>query len=149
MTYKRASYIALGILFVVGIAYLWHAIGLTDARARDAIGPAYFPTVLGVLLLVLCAASFLKTLRSSDERVVTIPNAGLVALSVVLAGLFIAAWQYLSAIFYPVVFALCLILMTLFSRAGGWKRHAVNVGATAALTVGIYLLFDLVMQVRF
>lgn len=148
MSYKKASRIVLALLVLLAGAYFWSAIGLRDPRTRGAIGPGYFPVMLSVLLLVLCAISFVQTLRRTEDHQITIPNARLVALTLAASGLFLVAWRYLDG-FYALVFLFVAGLVTLFSPRRSLRQHAINLTLALVLTLCVWGLFGHIMQVRF
>lgn len=148
MGYKKATYLTLAVLTLLAGAYFWATIELRDPGTRGSIGPGYFPVILSVLLVILCAISFVQTLRSEEDRVIRIPNLGFVAAALVLVGLFLTAWHFLDA-FYAVAFAFVAALMTLFSPRGGVRQHAFNLTLALVLIAGVYGLFGFIMQVRF
>ncbi len=148
MSYKKATYLVLGLLVALAALYFWTAINLRDPRTRGTIGPGYFPVILSVLLVVLCAISFVQTWRSSEDKVITIPNLGLVSACIGLTALFLVAWRMVDG-FYALSFAFVLVLMTLFAPGRGLRQLAVNTAAALVLTGAIYGLFGYVMQVRF
>jgi len=148
MSYRKATYLVLGLLVLLSGAYFWTAIGLRDPRTRGSIGPGYFPVILSVLLVVLCLISFVQTWRRTDDKTITIPNLGLVAACIGLTALFLVAWGFLGG-FYVLSFVFVVVLMTLFAPGQGWRKHAVNIGAALVLSAAIYGLFGYVMQVRF
>ena len=148
MSYKKASYIALGLLALLAVLYLWSTVGLRDPSTRGSIGPRYFPVILGILLLILCAISFVQTWRREDGDPVSIPNFGLVITSIVATALFLIAWLYVET-FYLLVFVFTAALFSIFAPIGGWLQYTINFGLALILTLSIYGLFGLVMQVRF
>ena len=149
MSYKSASYITPALLAAVAIAYLWAGPGLSDPRNRGGIGPAYFPTLLGVLMLVLCGLSAVRTWMSDDDRHIAVPNLGLVAASAGLTALFLLAWQFFHGYFYALALVFCFGLMLLFGRGKGMRSHVIGLASSVAIVAGIYGLFGYAMQIRF
>lgn len=147
MSYKKATFIALTLLCLVGLGYLWLALGFQDNRNRNSIGPGYFPISLSVTLLVLCAVSFVQT-AGRDDRTISIPNLKMIVAGLVMTFFFILAWKYLDQ-FYAAVFGFVSILFTIFSQGSGRRTVIIHLAISAALTLFIYLLFGLLIGVRF
>lgn len=147
MSYKRATFLALTLLCLVGLGYLWLALGFQDNRNRNSIGPGYFPISLSVSLLVLCAISFVQT-AGRDDRTISIPNLKLIAAGLLVTLIFILAWKYLEQ-FYAAVFGFVFILFTIFSQERGGRKVCIHLAVAATLTLFIFLLFGLLIGVRF
>ena len=148
MSYRTASYLALGLLVVLAAGYVWLASDLSDPRSRSPIGPGYFPVALGLLLIVLCGISAVQTARRTGRDPITVPNPGMVTLGLAATAAFLAAWHWLGA-FHVTVFVFSGLLVAAFAPRRGVREMALALGLAAVLTLAIWALFGQVMQVRF
>lgn len=150
MSEKKATYLALGLLIVVGIGYLMNARSLSSSGNQDAIGPSYFPILLSVALFLLCVISLVKTVLRKEDKRITIPNFRLILGTIVLTVLFVLGWSTFGFFYIP-LFIFLWLLLTLYRLSLGLKRKiiAMNTGLALGLTLFIYLVFDVMMAVRF
>lgn len=148
MGYKRASYLVLSLLLLLGVAYLWSATAIRDPGTRGSIGPGYFPVILGVLLIVLCIIALIQTLHRQSDQPVTIPNLGYVLTGLAATVAFLILWGTFGA-FYPLAFLFVAGLMTVFKPLGNWRQYALILVASLCLTLAVYGLFGQIMHVRF
>ena len=148
MSYKKASYVALSLLILLGGLYLWSATGLRDPQTRGAIGPGYFPIILGVLLILLCVISLIQTILSDADHLITIPNLGYVVAAIAATAVFLTLWITLGT-FYPLVYVFVAGLMILFQPSSNLRRYAIILVTSLAVTLAVFGLFDQVMNVRF
>jgi len=148
MSYKKASYLALSLLVLLAMAYLWSATELRDPRSRGSIGPGYFPIILGVLLILLCVLSFVQTMRRDTDQTISIPNLDYVVVTIAATSMLMVLWSYLG-IFYPLVFVFVAGLMILFQPSANLRRLVIILVTSLAVTLAVFFLFDQVMSVRF
>lgn len=148
MSYKKASYIALTLLALLAVMYLWAATGLRDPRTRGSIGPAYFPVILGVLLILLCFLSLVQTMRRATDETLSIPNIGYLLATIGATAAFMITWRVLG-VFYPLVFILVTGLMVLFQPSASPRRFVTIFATSLVTTFAVFGLFDQVMGVRF
>ncbi|QUS37334.1 tripartite tricarboxylate transporter TctB family protein [Falsirhodobacter algicola] len=155
MTWKRLN-ILIAVLLILGGASYAAAINRSAAQAiffsSAGIGPAYFPNILAALLIGLSLIVLIRNIadRSAEKaaRIVT-ENAGYILGTLALAVLAIALWQ-VTGFFYPVVFGLLAVLMSVFRAETGGRRAVVTGIVTAAgTTLFIYALFGRILQVSF
>ena len=147
MSYKKATYTALAVIVLIGVVYLTAASRLPQSNALT-LGPDYFPNILGVLLIVLCILSFFQTWRKSDEGM-EIANFKTILITLGIVALFVLAWQY-AGYFYVLVFLTLFILFSLYSLKSERKKRVWIHGAISLGTVGaIYLIFEVVIGIRF
>lgn len=148
MSYKKADLFFLIAFIVLGIAY-WVAVEeLPEATDSVSLGPRYFPTILAVLLLALCGASLLRAVRKSDRQI-PLPNRKMMSVTIGLTMLFFAGWAELGY-FYLFLFLFVLACLTTYKPLAEWKRHlSVHSAISLAITVMMYVIFQLAMGVRF
>lgn len=147
MSYNKATYAFLALLLLLAAGYGWQALSFEDLRNRNSVGPGYFPLILAVALTILVVISTLQTRARADRRI-NIPNPWLIVATLVLSASFLLAWAALD-LFYLPCFVFVLALFVLYDPRRTFRQLAFKVVLTGAVTGFIYLLFDLLIQVRF
>ncbi|SDH25430.1 Tripartite tricarboxylate transporter TctB family protein [Alteribacillus persepolensis] len=150
MSQKKATYVVLIVLILIGARYWMQANDLSGAANQDTIGPGYFPNVLSIALFVLCGISFLQTLYSKDEEKIELPSKKLLAATIMVTVLFVASVSTFG-FFYLQTFLFLLVLFTIYRFSTGMNVRIVAANAAMAfgLSLFFYVVFDLVMTVRF
>lgn len=147
MSSKRATFTILSIIVFIAIVYLYAGNRLPQSDTLT-LGPNYFPNILGVLLIILCLISFFQTWRKSDEKI-TMPNFKYILMVLSTVILFVLAWQFIGY-FYVFAFLLLFTLFSLFSLKNEIKKKAWINGTISLVTVCvIYLIFEVVIRIRF
>jgi hypothetical protein len=153
LSYRTLSFVVMSVL--IGFSVFYYVTINRAARSVPSygqgasLGPEYFPNGLAVLLVVLCLLALVRTVRMED-RTLEIPYAGLIALAIGATAAFIAGWGLLGA-FYPIAFLFVAGLLFGF-RVGPTGRvltAATSLGMALVVTIVIYLIFDLLMSLRF
>ncbi len=105
-----------------------------------AAGSGLFPLLLGMLLMLLSALFFLKSLRLNAAAGETCPvkQRELLLPVVVFMAIMAAAVLLLTPLGYP---AVSFLLMVGLLRTLGFKRWPLNLGLSALTAAGSYLLF--------
>ena len=147
MSYKKATYITLFLMLIMTACYYWLALDFQDNRNRNSIGPGYFPIILSVTLTILCIISGLQTAKKQDQ-VLRIPNIKLIAMSLLATAIFLVSWFYFG-FFYISSFVFLVILFMLFNPGIKKTPLLINVSIPLAITAFIYILFGLIIKVRF
>jgi hypothetical protein len=118
----------------------------------SGVGPAYFPTILAGLLVILSCITLVKNFRDKSPKnteKVTALNSGYIIATVALIVAFLASWQFLG-FFYLNVFVLLTILMTLYRIEFGIKNSLLVGVVTAVCTTGfLYGLFGQILALTF
>ena len=128
----RAGFL-LAILLVAG-GYAWLAFGeLAYLSSAGRLGPGFFPRIIGVSLVALCAYCLYEEARAESEPL-SAHWRTTVAMAALSAG-FIAAFERLGGLIAMVAFlAAALVLL---NRG----RRLQNALLATLLPVGVYLLF--------
>lgn len=126
---------------VLAIGYLVGTSRLPSVRLGDPLGPAIFPYVIGILMLVVGAVLILspRAAGNNGDAVLAAPALGELA---AVAG--ILAWSALYFYFFEAVgyvpsTLVYLLVLLLYMNPG---RYAVNAGVAIAYTVVSYWLFS-------
>lgn len=61
MNKKTATYIMLSALAILAVIYLLSAGNKSQLSSTTSVSPGFFPTILGVALIILCIISFIQT----------------------------------------------------------------------------------------
>ena len=147
MSYKKATYLSLALMIVLAAFYYWAALDFQDNRNRNSVGPGYFPMILSVVLIILCIISWIQTIRKPDYKI-NIPNLRVIGLSLLAIALFLISWFFIN-LFYISCFVFLLVLSILYNPGLNRKSLVINLSTSLAITVFIYILFGLIIQVRF
>jgi uncharacterized membrane protein len=129
----RAGFLA-GILLLAG-GYTWIAFAeLAWLSSAGRLGPAFFPRLIGVALVALCAWSLAAELRrGARERLAEFWRVTLVL--ALLSGLFVAALDVLGGLVSMIAYMAATLAF--LNR----RRHWQNALLAVLLPLGIYLLF--------
>lgn len=139
----RGLFVALGVTLIGGAA-MWSANALDLSAADGSIGPGWWPTVLGGLLVAGAVAIGVVALRRPDPVPEDRVNAhglgrlGAVVAAIVLYGI---GWYYFHFLLVTVVFLSALLFVT---GGRGLKALVVFPVLTAAV---LYGLFGLLLRV--
>lgn len=149
LSFKKVSYITLSLIILFGIGYFISINSKLANAGTSAVGPDYFPNLLAVVLIVLCVASLIKTLRSED-REIRIPYFKLISLTAGCIIVFIAIW-YFTGYFYILTFIFLSALFVIY-RYERKKRNFIiltSMGMALIITALIYVVFGQLMVIRF
>jgi uncharacterized membrane protein len=129
----RAGFLA-GVLLLAG-GYTWIAFAeLAWLSSAGRLGPAFFPRIIGVALVALCAWSLAAELRrGARERLAEFWRVTLVL--ALLSGLFVAALDVLGGLVSMIAYMAATLAF--LNR----RRHWQNALLAVLLPLGIYLLF--------
>lgn len=141
---KKVTYAVFALLSIVAISYIVFARELSGPNLIDA---AFFPTVLGILLLALCVIGVVLQIRDPDTSI-PFPNFPKVLVSLAITIAFIIAWS-LTGMFYIPTFFYLFALFTYYGKTPGWRRVLLDAAIAAGGTVFIYLLFGSLLGVQF
>jgi hypothetical protein len=147
MSYKLASYISLAFFFGVGLLFFLNGQSM-PAGSRFDVGPAYFPSILSVMLMVACLAGLFTTWRRREDRVIDIPHPGRMFATLAVAVTFAVLWQ-VTGQFFPLAFVAVAALLFMLNPAGTARQKLVTALSISAILITlIYVLFVLVLRMR-
>jgi len=129
----RAGFLA-GVLLLAG-GYTWLAFAeLAWLSSAGRLGPAFFPRIIGVALVALCAWGLVEELRRAErERLSEFWRVTLVL--ALLSALFVAALEVLGGLASMVAYMAAALAY--LNR----HRHWQNAFLAVLLPLGLYLLF--------
>lgn len=148
MTTKLANAITLVCIALFGLIYLYYTREIAALPSTDAIGPAYLPAVLGVLLLVFCGIAAVREYRAESTHLV-IEHKAEIALTAILTAIYFAAWQYIGY-FYVMTGIFFVALVVAYTRKSLTPRgvgFAVFYGIIFA--VSLYVIFGWALETNF
>ena len=114
MKKKHASILSLIFMALIGVYFFSESVSIIDATKKDPIGPGYLPFWLSVILFILCAISFVKTLmeKSDENETIDFPNMKLLGLTALILVLFCLSWSTIGY-FYLQCVVFLTVLMTI------------------------------------
>lgn len=138
------------ILFIAFGVWLIVLSNQLNETGFSQIGSGYFPRLLAIALIILSVINLVKTFVTKDNKKIELPNAGRIWWTIGLLALFFVTWN-LFGYFFIQVFVYLFIMFTLYRLPLGWeKKHfAINLAVALVLTLLIYLVFDVIMYVKF
>jgi hypothetical protein len=147
MGYKLATYISL--LFFIGIGVFFLISSQTFPKSSGGqIGPAYFPGIVSVLLILCCILSLFTTMKKKDEHI-PLPNLRYIIWTIVLSALFTAVWEWMG-LFYIVSFVFLAILIYLYDQAKpSFKKAYKASGISLLMVLLVYGTFELLLGITF
>ncbi len=138
-TKKQADLIAAGILLILGIYVSIEVSGFKKIASLD-IGPAFFPKVLGGLLIVFSILLALQTVKNNNQEPVEFMNRNLWIVFIVV-GIFSIVFNLIGFVFSSIM--ILMVLMKLMG-AGTWKK---TLFVSTITTLIIYGVFDYFLHV--
>jgi len=135
-TKKQADMVAAVILLLIGIYVSIEVSGYTKIASLD-IGPAFFPRVLGVLLIVFAILLAWQAKSKNDQTQVVFINRNLMIVFGLVAA-FAVAFNFLGFIITSVV--LLTVLMRLMG-AESWKKAILVSIITTIVIYGVFHTF--------
>ena len=150
MTYKFAAFVALTLILLLGVGYLYYTYLIGVGLPAGQYGPIHFPVGLGLILIVLCLVEMVREYRrvpEPDEERLTIPNAGKLAATIGLTAAYFFVWSWLDQ-FYPTTFAFFLSLLLVYRGEYDLRTVALMAGFAGAFTLLLYLVFQLAFGIR-
>lgn len=125
----------LGGLLLLAAGYTWIAFAqLAWLSSAGRLGPGFFPRILGVALVVLCAWSLVAELRQGPRERIAEHWRVTVVLAL-LSALFVAALDILGGLVSMVAYMAAALAY--LNR----RRHWQNALLAVLLPLGVYLLF--------
>jgi len=145
LSYRLASLVILGVTVAVGFVYI--LIGRSYSEGQ-ALGPATFPTLLGILLIGSCVVAAFIAVRQEDQPVPLGDLLGAV-LAILITAVYLILWD-VTGWFYPATFVYLVCLITYLRGTKPSPRSVVTDAiVSTAMTVFVLLFFDLLLGVRF
>jgi hypothetical protein len=134
MTQKQAAYLALSIIALLGVGYLFQTYLIAERLPADRLDPVHFPAALGVALVALCLIEIVREFRripEPQELRLTLPNAGKLGITIGLTGAYFFFWGSFG-LFYPLTFAFFLGLLVTYQRDRSMRSLALMAAISAA-----------------
>lgn len=150
MTQKNAAYLALAILILAGIGYLYQTSLIAARLPAGLTGPVQFPTALGIALIGLCLIELWREFRrvpEADEEPMRVPNAGKLAITIGLVALYFYLWSRFGQ-FYPLTYAFFLGLLVTYRRDRSPRALAYLAGIAGVFVLFLYLVFQVSFGIR-
>lgn len=147
MSYKKSTYVVLALLLLLAVGYGWQALSFQDMRNRNSVGPSYFPVILAAALAILSLISAVQTYAQVERRI-ELSSLGLIGATLALTAAFLLFWSQIGH-FYGACFVFVLALFLLYGPRRTLRSLAFKFILAAGVTLCIYLLFDLLIQLRF
>lgn len=148
MSYKIASYISFLLFAVIGIWFYSSSLALPPANTPNGIGPAYFPKVISILMVITCIVGVITTYLKNDERV-QLPKLIYMLPTIVLSILFVIVWSNTGK-FYITSFILIFCLLYLFNQdKHSYKKVLKLIVITFIIVLFIFVIFDYLLSIQF
>lgn len=153
MNKKLLESIATAVLLAVGVVYLYTSLTMGNTQFNTSLPPGYFPTMVGVLWVFLCVPALVKSVRQIKDckDLYEINNFDLLLLTVAGIVIYLVMWSFVR-IFYPATFLFLAYLFMLYTdkeKRKNSKQIIFNLILSAGITLLIYLLFGMLLHVRF
>ncbi|MGM0904559.1 MAG: tripartite tricarboxylate transporter TctB family protein [Bacillota bacterium] len=144
MNAKLLNTIAILLILTIGVLYMRSSVGLGIGTAKN-MDAGFYPSLLGGILIILTALSFIQTMKKNDKEKVEFPNGKLTLLTIGVIGLFILSWSLLG-FFYIHLFLFLYILYSLYSER--FKKEFIfkNSFFAATVTFSIFVIFNIVLK---
>lgn len=152
MSRSLLTYIVLVGIMIFGILYGIQALELRNARmiitSTTTLGPGYFPSLLAIILVILCIINIIETyLKKSDEKV-EISNLKVLIYSLVVIVLFILSWFNLGYFFINVFFFILILLLVYRTQKFTTRLVLKNSVIAGGITLSTYIIFKVLLNIR-
>lgn len=149
MNYRAGSIVLTLVFALMGVVAIYQATQFP--QAGNDLGPAFFPTIISVLMLAFSAIVIVKSFLTKSEEKVEFNNKWIQLSSLILTVLFLILWGTFHDLFLLWVF---LLSCGMFWGFQGWKVGNIRVLSTglaigAGVTLFVYLVFGLMIQLNF
>lgn len=151
MRTKMITYLSLIFIILVGLYFIIESIPiLPQPENETGLSAGFFPFWLSIILIFLCFLSIVQTMLKKENKEFKIPRAGYLIVTVILTALYFFSWNYFGYFYFQTgLYLLILISVYKFSSGLTMKNVGVNVCVSLGFTISIYILFDVVMGVKF
>ncbi|MGH3344154.1 MAG: tripartite tricarboxylate transporter TctB family protein [Carbonactinosporaceae bacterium] len=148
--WPRTHLLFLGSLTLLAAGYTAMAFGMDWRVESGLIGPGFFPRQVGAVTIFCCAVAIVRVLHggvgrggrgaeaSAGEGETRYPAVTMVAVAAMV--LFIVFFEALGALLSSVLFL--VLLLSVVNRG----QHRRNLLVSVALPVGLYLLFEVLLE---
>lgn len=127
---------------LLGAYLIWEGSGFPEGVGRLP-GPGFFPIVIGVAMLVFAGALLAGARRGTAAEGALVPQAGLVAATIVLTGVYLALWEAVPFVLRtPAYLAGLLLLFGVPWKAALAVSAALTAFVVAAFQYGLRLTLD-------
>ena len=149
MSYKKATYIANGLIIALGIAFIVMAKNFPDAMVQLTIQPSYYPIGISALLILFCVISIVKTATSKQpDKIISFGKTLKVLITIALCILFGILWT-LTRSFYIVSFIIVAALMYFLNpQPNSGKKVMKSLAYSLITQLVVYLVFQQLMNFR-
>ena len=149
MSYKKATYIANGLIIALGIAFIVMAKNFPDAMVQLTIQPSYYPIGISALLILFCVISIVKTATSKQpDKIISFGKTSKVLITIALCILFGILWT-LTRSFYLVSFIIVAALMYFLNpQPNSGKKVMKSLAYSLITQLVVYLVFQQLMNFR-
>lgn len=145
MSTNRTAYTTLIFLIILGVAYFYAADSLALSETKKSMDPSYFPKLLAVLLIILCAINIFQ-IRKKEDKKIEVPNIRKILTTIGLTILYFVCWGLLG-FFYLFTFIYLFLLFNYYKQS---KRHILlHFGIAIVFVLFIYVVFDVFLNIRF
>jgi hypothetical protein len=148
VSYNRATYVSLLFFIVMGLVFYVSSLSIPKAIASQKIGPAYFPQIISILLILCCILSFFKTRKKVDEHI-KLPNFRFIIITVILMIIFVVIWSLFES-FYITSFAfLGVLIYTYNQEKQSLKKVLISAAISFVLVAFVYVIFERILGISF
>ncbi|MCH6264234.1 MULTISPECIES: tripartite tricarboxylate transporter TctB family protein [Neobacillus] len=151
MSLKKTSlFLLIGIL-ILGVAYYKTASGFHNIGGSGAgdIGPGYYPKILALILIGLTIISIFQTIMDKKSEIINLGNIKMVGITLLLTLVYIFIWAKLNFFYIPTFLYLFTLIHIYQPEKSSKKVLIMNLMSTSGVLLGIYLFFDLLLQIDF
>lgn len=150
MSSRKATYVSLVLLLLLGGVYLNAANNLSVSIDAGAINQSYFPKLLFYLLFILIIISLVTTFFKKEDEKIGLPNIKTILITILITVIYIALWN-IFGYFYIFTFLFLIALLTLYRWKIGMnvKTVIVNFSIAIGMTLFIFIIFEALMNIKF
>lgn len=147
MGYKKATYVSLLFFIVIGALFFISSRALPQSSSGQ-IGPAYFPSIVSILLIFCCILSFFATMKKNEVHI-PMPNFRYIIWTILLSALFTGVWEWMG-LFYVTSFVFLAVLIYFYDQAKhSFKRALKASGSSLLMVLIVYVTFELLLDISF
>lgn len=148
MGYRIGSIVLSLIFTLLGVGTLWQSSGIRNSDQE--LGPAFFPNILAVLVIVFGIIILVRAIMSKNE-IISFDNKKQVFVTIGLTIAFFIAWSLAHSLYFLWMFCYIMGLYAYYKKPEIKNVKVLLTGLALAggITIFIYYVFGVLIMVNF
>ena len=152
ISYKKCSYVLLVFFMLVAIFIIYFSRDIRELGLGVGVfvsGPKFYPIMLGVIMLLVCAASIISVYKMEKDKFFELPNFHIPLILFAILLVWVSLWRLFG--YFYLVSAVCMmaLLVYLNPEPMSLKKIVKSVLINAVILLVTYLSFTVGLNVSF